>query len=886
MAKSRTDVESVVKLVINGEQAKTSMKEITDSIRRYETEIKNMKREDNPALYAQKAAAIGQMKNALKAARDELNGVTKEAKEFHTSWKDIASGILAGAGIGAGVDMLKSFGAQVFETTAKFEKLEAVLTTTLGSRSMAQLAMSQLQDFASKTPFQVDELTESFVKLANQGFKPNMGQLRQLGDLSASTGKSFDQLAEAIIDAQTGEFERLKEFGIRASKQGDQVSFTFKGVTQTVKFTSDAIRDYITGLGDAEGVSGSMAGISETLSGKVSNLGDNWDSLLKTVGGETKGVFSMAIDVISDATEALTNYIQNLNIAQKYNAPGSGFWESMLGTITSVGGRGIDMASVKRAAFANMASSLDSQIGDAKYFSQLISIQKDLEVRQKAVDRTTREGAAAYQLYADKIALVKDKWESLRGERTQEQLKKESEAAKEAAAAAEKRRKEIEKAAAARKKELEQFDAMFAKMKQDFDISQLSGLDKKLEEIAKKYDPIIKKAEKLGKANDVAFLRNMKDVETENATSEDARAKGEELSKNLKGQYGKITEETNKKYSSKDVSLTEQLANGEISEQDYAKQSYALEEERLIALQLLAQTYGESSLEYDRQIAERKLDQRRKLKEGEEAIEAAQLDNMAAGVSLLKGLVNQRGAAFKALLVAEKAIAIAQIVMNLQREVAGYFAAYAAIPGGEIKAMGLSTAAAVRSKIAIATVVAQGAMEMFGGSDNSEKSGNSDNSGRSTTPTRYATGGVPEGPSHAQGGIKLIDGMTGAVLGEMEGGEPIISKDVYAQNPQLIDALLYAGQRRRGLSIRPSISGIAAGERAYRYGGSSSGSMRFAGGGVAPSPAAVDLSDVVAGLAALGAKFDGFAEKPWTFPMRQFYEADDKVQGVIDRATA
>jgi hypothetical protein len=37
MAKPRTDVESVVKLIINGEQAKTSMKQITDALRRYET---------------------------------------------------------------------------------------------------------------------------------------------------------------------------------------------------------------------------------------------------------------------------------------------------------------------------------------------------------------------------------------------------------------------------------------------------------------------------------------------------------------------------------------------------------------------------------------------------------------------------------------------------------------------------------------------------------------------------------------------------------------------------------------------------------------------------------------------------------------------------------
>jgi hypothetical protein len=37
-------------------------------------------------------------------------------------------------------------------------------------------------------------------------------------------GKDMMQMIEAVADASTGEFERLKEFGIKASKQGDQVA--------------------------------------------------------------------------------------------------------------------------------------------------------------------------------------------------------------------------------------------------------------------------------------------------------------------------------------------------------------------------------------------------------------------------------------------------------------------------------------------------------------------------------------------------------------------------------------------------------------------------------------------------------------------------------------
>jgi len=191
------------------------------------------------------------------------------------------------------------FERKIIELGSEFQKFEAVLTTALGSGSLAEGAMASIQAFASKTPFSVRELTDAFVKLTNQGFKPTENEMRQLGDLAASTGKSFDQLAEGIIDAQVGEFERLKEFGIRASQQGDQVTFTFKGVTTTVDKTAGAIREYITALGDAEGVSGSMNAISKTLGGSISNMGDSFDALLVSLS-DVQGFLPVVFNGMSD----------------------------------------------------------------------------------------------------------------------------------------------------------------------------------------------------------------------------------------------------------------------------------------------------------------------------------------------------------------------------------------------------------------------------------------------------------------------------------------------------------------------------------------------------------------------------------------------------------
>jgi hypothetical protein len=267
-------------------------------------------------------APLGQLDRDLKGAEKKLKGFTSSAETDLKGFSSTASSAFKTAGLAlAGafsVGAFVSFGKEVLAVTAEFEKFGAVLGNTLGSNALAKLKLKEIEEFAAKTPFSVNELTESFVKLANQGFKPTGDEMRRLGDLASSTGKSFNQLAEAILDAQTGEFERLKEFGIRAQDAGNKVIFTFKGVQTTVDKSSEAIRNYVTSLGDAEGVSGSMAVISQTLSGKISNLGDSWDQMLISIGGNTSGVFKGAIDVISKAINEITGFNKGLEIASKY----------------------------------------------------------------------------------------------------------------------------------------------------------------------------------------------------------------------------------------------------------------------------------------------------------------------------------------------------------------------------------------------------------------------------------------------------------------------------------------------------------------------------------------------------------------------------------------
>lgn len=250
-------------------------------------------------------AKKGILQNELKKANAEMArlkgnavGVGKEVKGLGGSFGKL--GELA-AGAFASFSILQ-LGQEVINATSQFQKFEAVLTNLTGSNDEAKQLIATFSQFAAETPFQVEEVVGAYVKLRNTGITPNVDALRKLGDVASASGKDLNQLVEALIDAQVGENERLKEFGIRAQKVGEITKFTFRGVTTEVKNTSEAINEYITGLGDVAGVQGSNAAIAATLGGQISNLKDQFTQLAVNIGTAVNPILKDMIGLLSDIT--------------------------------------------------------------------------------------------------------------------------------------------------------------------------------------------------------------------------------------------------------------------------------------------------------------------------------------------------------------------------------------------------------------------------------------------------------------------------------------------------------------------------------------------------------------------------------------------------------
>lgn len=266
----------------------------------------------HPEEYAELEAELAKVNNRM----EELRGTGKYAQQQLTAFdKTMNMAKMAAKGFIAVqlVRYLKDVGMKSYETRKEYARFEATLRNATGSSEEAAKAMKMLQQLAKDTPASVSEWTESYIKLVNRGIKPTTDELTAMGDIAMSQGKDIDQFIEALLDAMTGENERLKEFGITASKNGKTTAYTFRGVTTEVQNTDMAIKNYILSLGKLQGVQGSMATQMNELAGLESNLGDQMESIYNKIGKKLEPAIKSFMGTLGKIMGTISGYLDSTN---------------------------------------------------------------------------------------------------------------------------------------------------------------------------------------------------------------------------------------------------------------------------------------------------------------------------------------------------------------------------------------------------------------------------------------------------------------------------------------------------------------------------------------------------------------------------------------------
>lgn len=230
---------------------------------------------------------------------------TEGADRASTELDGLGGAAIKAAGAIGGLAAATSVFNKLIDSQRNFDQLNAGLITMTGSAANAAEAFGALQQFAATTPFDLDQAVKGFTQLVALGLNPSQEALTSFGNTAAAMGKDLNQMIEAVADAATGEFERLKEFGIKASQQGDQVSFTFRGVTTTVKKSADDIQKYLINIGNTD-FAGAMQERANTLDGALSNLDDSWAALVLSIARSGFG------DAVREQVEVAATQIGNL----------------------------------------------------------------------------------------------------------------------------------------------------------------------------------------------------------------------------------------------------------------------------------------------------------------------------------------------------------------------------------------------------------------------------------------------------------------------------------------------------------------------------------------------------------------------------------------------
>lgn len=286
-------------------------KSVTSELTKVKSELKNIEKQLDKVNVKGKETngMFSRLKGSLLGA---LSGITGGGGSGVTTLSTVLGGINPVLGVMSG--LLGGVASKALSAQAGWQGLEAALTVALGSAELTNNNLEVLEGLALRLPTGLNELTSAFNALVNRGFKPAKDEIANLSGFAASQNKTFDQLIQAILDAEEGELERLKEFGIQASVQGDKVSVTFKGITKTFEKGARDSAKAFSDLAKELGLDKLNDAKMKTLEGRMSNLGDQADRITRLIGKALIPVFEALFTITERILGVVDRAITSWNL--------------------------------------------------------------------------------------------------------------------------------------------------------------------------------------------------------------------------------------------------------------------------------------------------------------------------------------------------------------------------------------------------------------------------------------------------------------------------------------------------------------------------------------------------------------------------------------------
>ena len=358
---------------LSGEYSKAA-KAVVELTRRYNesvgktgkasSETKNLK-----TMLAQAEAQLRATTTALKAANNGMEGFASSTDK--ASSKSLAGAIAQGtimAGVfsklgSAALSAAEGFISSGIEYNAQIEKYTTGFTNMLGSAEAAQQVMSQIQEDAAKTPFDVESLTKANQYLISAGENASYARntIMALGDAVSATGGGNDELnrmsqnLQQIANTGKATAADIKQFAYAGiDVYGILADYTGKSTAevQNMTISYDLLTQALQAASEEGGrYYNSMDTQSQTMNGRVSTLKDN----VKQLAGLLTGDLSSGVGVV------IGNLNDMLVAAQEaYKTDG---WIGLAGAITGL----TEPINTAKNAFKDFASKATTWLDQLSY---------------------------------------------------------------------------------------------------------------------------------------------------------------------------------------------------------------------------------------------------------------------------------------------------------------------------------------------------------------------------------------------------------------------------------------------------------------------------------------------------------------------------------------
>ena len=306
--------------IIIGGKLNPSLQKAFDAVTKFASKASNaFKHVNNSSNKLNRS--LGQTSSSSKG----LSSATNNANKLKKSLKDVEkeASRVSKALLVAGVVATTALTVDMVSQASSMEQYRNTLNIVMKDNKKAGETFKWAVDYANKTPFETADIVDGTVKLQSYGMEAQK-VLPYIGDMASAMGKSMDQAVEAVADAQTGELERLKEFGITKEqivKQANKKLGKMEVVNNKGQITNQRAFNAALMSLMKDRFEGGMEVQAKSFKGVMSTISGVWKSGLSQMAGISEDglvIDGSFFDVVKDKAMQLSEKLQDLQKSGKF----------------------------------------------------------------------------------------------------------------------------------------------------------------------------------------------------------------------------------------------------------------------------------------------------------------------------------------------------------------------------------------------------------------------------------------------------------------------------------------------------------------------------------------------------------------------------------------